>query len=129
LLLQLKNYRKALDAIREDVKIDPRGMNYERVGMVYEYLGEKESAKEKYRLAIDAYKNELKDNPNSDFIITEIATLSMIIGDTITAREYLMKRKPQKTSEEKALMQRQNKLIMSYKSGGLLWFVEQAKKH
>ena len=129
LLMQVQDYNQALTAIQDDIKVSPSGDNYSREGLIYEYLGENEKAKESFRKAIELYREALEENPNSDYYLAETATLSMIVGDTNEVRTLLSKRKASENTMSQEMINRQNKLILSYKSGGLIWFVEYAKEH
>ena len=129
LLLEVQDYNQALIAIQDDLKVSPSGDNYAREGLVYEYLGENEKAKESFRKAIELYREALEENPDSDYYLAETATLSMIVGDTNEVRALLNRRKAGENTMSQEMINRQNKLILSYKSGGLIWFVEYARKH
>jgi len=129
LLMELQDYNQALTAIQDDIKVSPIGNNYAREGLIYEYLGEKEKAKACYLKAIELFREALKDNPDSDYYLAETATLSMIVGDTNEVRTLLCRRKASENTLSQEMINRQNNLILSYKSGGLIWFVDYAKKH
>ncbi len=129
LLMQVQDYNQALTAIQDDIKVSPSGDNYSREGLIYEYLGENEKAKERFRKAIELYREALEEKPNSDYYLAETATLSMIVGDTNEVRALLNRRKAGENTMSQEMINRQNELILSYKSGGLIWFVEYARKH
>jgi tetratricopeptide (TPR) repeat protein len=129
LLMEIQDYNQALIAIQDDLKVLPLGDNYAREGLIYEYLGEKDKAKGCYLQAIKLYRDVLKENPNSDYYLAETATLLMIVGDTNEVRTLLSRRKVGDNTVNQEMINRQNGLILSYKSGGLLWFVDYAKKH
>jgi len=129
LLMEIQDYNQALIAIQDDLKVLPSGDNYAREGLIYEYLGEKDKAKGCYLQAIKLYRDVLKENPNSDYYLAETATLLMIVGDTNEVRTLLSRRKVGDNTVNQEMINRQNGLILSYKSGGLLWFVDYAKKH
>jgi len=129
LLLQIQDYNQALGAIKDDIKVSRSGANYGREGLVYEYLGDTVLAISSYKKAIELYKEDLKEKPKDDYLLAEIATLSMIVGDTNEVRSLLNRRKASENTVNQEMINRQNELILSYKSGGLLWFVEYAKQH
>ncbi len=129
LLLEVQDYSQALVAIQDDIKVSPTCDNYGREGLVYEYLKKKERAKESYVQAIELYRDGLVEKPDDDYLLTETATLSMIIGDTNEVRSLLNRRKASDNTLNQEMINRQNELILNYKSGGLIWFVEYAKKH
>jgi len=129
LLLQIQDYNQALVAIQDDIKVSRSGTNYGRRGLVYEYLGDTVEAVNSYKKAIELYQEDLKENPKDDYLLAEIATLSMIVGDTNQVRSLLNRREASENTVNQEMINRQNKLILSYKSGGLIWFVEYANEH
>ena len=129
LLIQIQDYYQALNAIEDDISVLPTGDNYAGKGLVYEYLGNMNKAEDSYREAIEIFKDELIENPQSDYLLTEIATLSIIVGDTTEVRDLLNRRKVSVSTVNQEMMNRQNELILNYKSGGLLWFIEKAKRN
>ena len=129
LLLQIQDYNQALVAIQDDIKVSQSGVNYGGEGLVYEYLGDTVMAVSSYKKAIELYQEDLKENPKDDYLLAEIATLFMIVGDTNQVRSLLNRRKSSENTVSQGMINRQNELILSYKSGGLSWFVEYAKEH
>ena len=129
LLLKVQDYNQALTAIQDDIEVSPTGDNYARKGLVYEYLGGNNSAKECYIRAIKFYRDVLKEDSLNDYFLAETATLLMIVGDTNEVRSLLYRRKESENTLSQEMINRQNELILSYKSGGMLWFIDYAKQH
>lgn len=124
LLFSLKKYHKALEAAKEDVKISGSGMCYEREGLAYEYLGEMDLAISCYHKAIIIYEEELKERPNDDFLISEIAILSMIVSDTNRAKEVIESRNKSNNETLNESIQQVHQAILNYKTGGMRFFIE-----
>ncbi len=127
MLMLLNDYKGALKAVQDDLKVDKNGITYEIEGLCYEYLGEEPKAMESYQKAQYIYEKELKEKPTDDFLIAESATLSMILGDTLRAQELIQMREIPNDSLMADFIERNNHLILNYKSGGLIYFYEKAK--
>ena len=123
LLWKLKDYNGALHAAHENSEVNPTGMNYTVEGMAYEYLGEFEKAKPLYDKAIAIYEMEFKEKPNDDFLISEIALLSMVVGDSVRAQEVVASRIDSEDEVTNEQLKRVNHQILQHKSGGVLDFV------
>ena len=127
MLMLVNDYKGALEAVQDDLKADKNGMTYEIEGLCHEYLGEEPKAMESYQKAQHIYEKELKEKPTDDFLIAESATLSMILGDTLRAQELIQMREIPNDSLMADFVERNNHLILNYKSGGLRYFYEKAK--
>ncbi|RUA31743.1 MAG: hypothetical protein DSY76_01135 [Bacteroidetes bacterium] len=128
LLLQINDYAGALEAVQDDLKVGKDGLAYEYEGLCYEFLNQKDKAYKSYRKALQLYEDELAETPNDDFRTAEIATLSMILGDTLRAQEILKTRKIPSDSLAASYIERNNQFILQYKSGGLRYFYNKAKE-
>jgi tetratricopeptide (TPR) repeat protein len=124
LQLKLKDYKEALISARKGTeKNNQYAEGLEFQGLIYEYLGQPDSAKILYSKAIDKYKIRLNKNPDNQFTNRGIALLYAIIGDMNNSKAYLTDIHETTEYYEKQLIERYDFYIENYQYGGLRDFL------
>ena len=124
LQMKLKNYGEALISARNGTeKNNQYAEGLEFQGLIYEYLGQLDSAKNLYSKAIDKYKIRLSENPDNQLTNRKIALLYTIIGDTNNSKAYLTDIYETSEYYDKEMIERYDFYIENYKSGGLRDFL------
>ncbi len=124
LQMKIKDYEEALISARKGTeKNNQYAEGLEFQGLIYEYLGQPDSANILYSKAIDKYKIRLNNNPDNQFTNREIALLYAIIGDMINSKAYLTDIHETTEYYEKQLIERHDFYIENYQHGGLRDFL------
>ena len=124
LQMKLKNYGEALISARKGTeKNNQYAEGLEFQGLIYENLGQLDSAKILYSKAIDKYKIRLSENPDDQLTNRKIGLLYTIIGDTNNSKAYLTDIYETSEYYDKQMIERYDFYIENYKSGGLRDFL------
>ncbi len=124
LQMTLKDYEEVLISARKGTeKNNQYAEGLEFQGLVYEYLGQPDSAKILYSKSIEKYKIRLSENPDNQFINRQIALLYTFTGKINNAQIYLIDIQETTEYHEKQMIERYDFYIENYQSGGLKDFL------
>jgi len=124
LQLTLKDYEEVLISARKGTeKNNQYAEGLEFQGLVYEYLGQPDSAKILYSKSIEKYKIRLSENPDNQFINRQIALLYTFTGKINNTQIYLIDIPNTVELHTKQMIEQFDFYIENYKTGGLKDFL------
>ncbi len=124
LQMTLKDYEEVLISARKGTeKNNQYAEGLEFQGLVYEYLGQPDSAKILYSKSIEKYKIRLIENPDNQFINRQIALLYTFSGKINNAKTYLIDIPDTVEFHTKQMIEQFDFYIENYKTGGLKDFL------